>query len=254
MNSNEVRLNKALADAGICSRRKADELIFGGCVYVNGQKAESPGIKVDILHDEVVCQGKKVVFSPERKSCLLMLHKPVEVVSTAKDPEGRKTVLDFLPKAYKARRIYPVGRLDYFSEGLLLLTDDGEMANRLMHPRWHLPRIYHVKVRLPQKNYDLGKTVSLMEKGMTLAEGEKLAPVRVKVLSESKNGELWLEFTLSQGLNRQIRRMCRDTDLTILTLKRVQQGPVMLGDLPKGKVRELTETEIHRLRKAVGLA
>ncbi len=257
MEDKKVRLNKALADAGICSRRKADELIFAGLVTVNGQKADTPALRIDTKNDIVLCQGRKVFFSAQKKTCVLMLHKPVSVVSTVKDPEGRKTVLDFLPPAYKTRRIYPVGRLDFFSEGLLLLTDDGELANRLMHPRWHMPRVYHVKVRLPDKGYDLQKTVNLMEKGMKLAEGEELAPVRVRLLktpkSEQEKRELWLEFTLSQGINRQIRRMCRDTDLTILTLKRVQQGPLLLGDLPKGEVRGLTAGELRDLRRLVGL-
>ena len=157
MEDKKVRLNKALADAGICSRRKADELIFAGLVTVNGQKADTPALRIDTKNDIVLCQGRKVFFSARKKTCVLMLHKPVSVVSTVKDPEGRKTVLDFLPPAYKTRRIYPVGRLDFFSEGLLLLTDDGELANRLMHPRWHMPRVYHVKVRLPDKGYDLQK-------------------------------------------------------------------------------------------------
>lgn len=253
MEEQSIRLNKALADAGICSRRKADELIFAGLVTVNGVKAESPAQRIDRAHDTIVCQGKKVVFSTQKKACILMLHKPISVVSTVKDPEGRKTVLDFLPAAYKGRRIYPVGRLDFFSEGLLLLTDDGELANRLMHPRWHMPRIYHVKVRLPHNGYNLQDTIKIMQKGMILREGEKLAPVKVEMLTKQKNLELWLAFTLSQGINRQIRRMCRDTGLTILTLRRVQQGPLLLGDLPKGQVRELTEEEIALLRRQVGL-
>jgi len=253
MDEQKIRLNKALADAGICSRRKADELIFAGFVMVNGERAESPAMRIDPEQDEVICQGKKVVFSPQKKTCILMLHKPISVVSTVKDPEGRRTVIDFLPPAYRGRRIYPVGRLDFFSEGLLLLTDDGELANRLMHPRWHMPRIYHVKVRLPHNGYNLQKTLDSMQKGMTLKEGDELAPVKVEMLTKQKNLELWLAFTLSQGINRQIRRMCRDTGLTILTLRRVQQGPLMLGDLPKGQVRELTEEEITLLRRQTGL-
>lgn len=126
-----------------------------------------------------------------------MLHKPVSVVSTVKDPEGRKTVLDFLPPAYKTRRIYPVGRLDFFSEGLLLLTDDGELANRLMHPRWHMPRVYHVKVRLPDKGYDLQKTVNLMEKGMKLAEG-KSSPLCGSIFSKRRKAN---RKNVNSGLN-----------------------------------------------------
>ena len=139
-----VRLNKALADAGLCSRRKADELIFAGRVTVNGMAADSPGLRVG-ASDLVEVDGRPVRLRAQGAAvgkageahwtpCWLMLHKPVGVVSTASDPEGRRTVLDFVPPAWKGRRLFPVGRLDYFSEGLILLTDDGELAHRLRHP------------------------------------------------------------------------------------------------------------------------
>ncbi len=273
----ETRLNKALADAGICSRRKADELIFAGEVSVNGVKAESPGVRVDTEKDVVVCRGERVAFAAGRMPCRLMLHKPAGVVCTVSDPEGRPTVMDYVPEKWRGRRLYPVGRLDYFSEGLLLLTDDGGFANRLTHPSWGQTKVYRVLVR-SRETIDLAGAMRLMRSGMTLSEGEKLAPVEVRVQGRrgaprsrcvpcgrrsgvldgsgaepgggdlrAFSGEIWLEMTLHQGLNRQIRRMCRDCGLTVLRLIRVGEGPLRLGDLPKGAVRELTDEEAERL-------
>ena len=271
----DFRLNKALADAGICSRRKADELVFAGKIKINGVIADSPGIRIDITKDRVEYNGKQVLFYPEKEACWLLLHKPVSVVSTASDPEGRETVLDFVPPEWSSRRLYPVGRLDFFSEGLVLITDDGELAHRLTHPRWHLPRIYEVRVRINKSSYDLDRAIDMMEKGMTLTEGDELAPAKVRVLKDFRDEEfskydydryddryqgqdkdtrgILLEITLYQGLNRQLRRMCRDLDMTVLRLKRVAQGSVRLGDLPVGRIRELSLVEINALRKAVGL-
>lgn len=255
----EIRLNKALADAGLCSRRKADEYIFAKEVTVNGLVAESPGVRVVPGRDTVRFRGKPVLLrnagATEHEPCWLMLHKPVEVVATAQDPEGRRTVLDFVPEAWRDRRLYPVGRLDYFSEGLLLLTDEGELAHRLMHPRWHLPRVYEVRVRperIGGEEPALEAALNAMRRGMTLEEGEKLAPVDVRVAPDRGPGIL-LEMTLRQGLNRQIRRMCRDLNLTILRLKRTRQGPLELGSLAVGTARALSGQELAALRKAVGL-
>lgn len=277
-----VRLNKALADAGLCSRRKADELIFAGKVKVNGEVAESPGVRVLTGKDIVEVDGKTLgLRGGEAEPCWLMINKPVEVVATVSDPEGRRTVLDLVPKEWRGRRLYPVGRLDYFSEGLLLLTDDGELAHRLTHPRWHLPRVYEVRVRPEKGEYVTEAVLNVMRKGMTLAEGEKLAPVEVRVAevrtpasrAEQEQGEqgeqgervaenrprapksagIALEMVLHQGINRQIRRMCRDLRLTVLRLQRLRQGPLELGDLASGAARALTEKELAALRKAVGL-
>lgn len=252
-----TRLNKALADAGLCSRRKADDLIFAGAVRVNGAAADSPGLRVDPDRDRVEVNGRPVRLKlPGRQDvCWLMLHKPVEVVSTVSDPQGRRTVIDLVPEPWRGRRLYPVGRLDYFSEGLLLLTDDGELAHRLSHPRWHLPRVYEVRVR-PENGGEVPEAaLAAMRRGMTLAEGESLVPVEVRVLRErtSREGETLLEMTLRQGVNRQIRRMCRDVGLTVLRLRRIRQGPLALADLPPGAVRSLTEKEKADLRRAVGL-
>lgn len=245
-----VRINKALASAGVCSRRAADELVAAGRVRVNGAVVDSAGAKVDPRTDAVQVDGKRVdVPVPGRvEHTTLMLHKPVQVVTTAHDPEGRKTVMDLLPSQYKDVRLFPVGRLDFFSEGLILLTDDGELANRLTHPRWHLPKVYRVVVRGAVRP----GTVERFRSGMTLDEGEKLTPVET-VATPGPADTTTLELTLVQGVNRQIRRMCRDEGLTILRLSRVAQGPVELGDLPPGESRPLTPAELAALRGAVDL-
>lgn len=246
-----MRLNKALATAGVCSRRKADELVFAGNVAVNGVTAASPGMQVDPQNDLVTVFGKPVAFLPPERQvtghAYYILNKPVEVVTTVSDPQGRRTVLDILPEDVRRRRVFPVGRLDYFSEGLLLLTSDGDLTYRMTHPRYHLPKVYEVLVR-GDVTRDKLETV---RRGMTLAEGEKLAPVEVRVLDKRILGKTLLELTLVQGINRQIRRMCRDLGLTVLKLKRTREGPLLLGALPSGKLRALTPSEVKALKDAV---
>ena len=246
---NEIRLNKVLASAGVCSRRGADELIRGGAVSVNGCVVTELGMRIDPARDTVAVNGREISLRPEtaeQPHTYILLHKPVQVVSTARDPEGRTTVLDLLPDSLRRKRLYPVGRLDYFSEGLLLLTDDGELTNRLTHPRYHLPKVYEVTVReLPAETL-----LARMRRGMTLREGEKLAPVKVETRPDAPHT---LMLTLHQGINRQIRRMCRDLGLTILSLRRVSVGPVQLGNLGKGECRPLQARELAALRRAVNL-
>lgn len=244
-----VRVNKALAAAGICSRRAADELIAQGAVSINGQVVTTPGIKVVPGKDVLAVNGVTVnLLGQTRSFAYIIMNKPARVVTTVKDPQGRTTVLDLLPAELKNGRLYPVGRLDFFSEGLLLLTDDGEMTYRLTHPKWHLTKVYRVRVRgsVPDS------ALKIMRSGMTLAEGEQLAPVKVNVLRE-ENDITTLELHLMQGVNRQIRRMCRDLGLTILSLKRFRQGPLDLGNLDRGKFRMLDEAEISLLRRSAGL-
>jgi 23S rRNA pseudouridine2605 synthase len=244
-----IRLNKTLAFAGVCSRRRADELIAAGVVCVNGIVADELGQRIDPRADTITVHGKPVVLPSDgmgsQRHVYVMLHKPIQVVSTVKEPEGRPAVLDFLSEELrKSTRLYPVGRLDYFSEGLLLLTDDGELTNRLTHPRYHLPKRYQVRVRERVEN----RMLEIMQKGMTLREGERLAPVEAEVQEDNI-----LLLTLRQGINRQIRRMCRDLGLTILSLRRISLGPLCLGDLPKGRCRVLLPDEVAALKKSVGL-
>nr|WP_165174736.1 pseudouridine synthase [Desulfovibrio sp. ZJ369] len=240
-----MRLNKTIAQAGYCSRRKADELIFSGRVLVNGQVEQNPARHV-LPDDAVLVDGR--ALSAAQEFCYLILHKPVQTVCTVRDPEGRSTVMDYLPPALRHLRLYPVGRLDYFSEGLLLLTNDGELAQRLTHPRHHQPKRYEVLVRGSAD----AAALEAMRHGMRLAEGEDLLPVEVEK-KETQGGDSLLRMVLRQGVNRQIRRMCRDLGLTILRLRRVGQGPLTLGDLKPGTARELTDTEVTALKKSVAL-
>ncbi|MDR2161847.1 MAG: rRNA pseudouridine synthase [Desulfovibrio sp.] len=232
-----IRLNKILAWAGICSRRKADALITAGAVAVNGITVTEPGLRVRSAKDRITVDGRPVSRTGIAPVYLL-LHKPVQVVATARDPQGRATVLDLVPAAYRKERLYPVGRLDYFSEGLTLLTNDGPLTHRLTHPNFHLPRVYEVTLREKPGAAQIDR----MREGMILAEGEQLLPVRVEILSPHI-----LRLTLEQGINRQIRRICRDLELTILRLRRTAFGPLLLEDLPPGRCRPLRPEEIAAL-------
>lgn len=241
-----VRLNKAVAMGHEASRRKADELIRAGRVRVNGQVVTEMGLKVDPSGDRV--EVDQEVISLDRDHVYLLVNKPVRVVTTLEDPQGRTTILDLLDQKTAAEKPYPVGRLDYFSQGLLLLTTDGELCNRMTHPSTHLDKVYHITVR----GKVLPEALETMARGMTLEEGERLAPVQAKVL-HVRGGNTELEMVLRQGINRQIRRMCRDLGLTILVLERVRQGPLSLGELKPGKWRRLIPGEVKALRKAAGL-
>ncbi|HML53392.1 MAG TPA: pseudouridine synthase [Solidesulfovibrio magneticus] len=243
-----TRINKVLASAGVCSRRHADDLIAAGRVTVNGAVVTEAGLRIDPARDALAVDGAPVNLTPELP-ITLALHKKPGVVTTASDPEGRPTVFDGLPEPWRGKRLFPVGRLDFFSEGLILLTTDGELALRLTHPRWHVPKRYRVTVRGRVTPDMLG----IMARGMRLAEGERLAPVAARLVEGPAQDRAVLEMELHQGVNRQIRRMCRDLGLTVLRLARVSQGPVALGDLPPGACRQLTPAELAGLRRSVGL-
>lgn len=243
--ANGVRLNKAIAAAGLCSRRKADELILAGQVRINGTLEENPARRV-LPGDRIAVNDRELAAAQEYY--YLLLHKPVQTVCTVNDPEGRPTVMAYLPPEVRHLRLYPVGRLDYFSEGLLLLTNDGELAQRLTHPRHHQPKTYEVLIRgsVPET------ALAVMRRGMRLDEGQALLPVDVEAKT-AENGNTLLRMVLRQGVNRQIRRMCRDLGLTILRLRRVAQGPLALGNLKPGAARALTTGEVADLRQSVGL-
>ena len=243
--TNGVRLNKVIAAAGLCSRRKADELILAGQVRINGTLEENPARRV-LPGDRIAVNDRERAAAQEYY--YLLLHKPVQTVCTVNDPEGRPTVMAYLPPEVRHLRLYPVGRLDYFSEGLLLLTNDGELAQRLTHPRHHQPKTYEVLIRgsVPET------ALAVMRRGMRLDEGQALLPVDVEAKT-AENGNTLLRMVLRQGVNRQIRRMCRDLGLTILRLRRVAQGPLALGNLKPGAARALTTGEVADLRQSVGL-
>lgn len=231
------RLNKAIAAAGFCSRRKADELIFAGHITVNDQEERNPARQV--LPEDRICVDGRCL---ERKQPFLyyLLHKPVQIVCTLHDPQGRPTILSLLPEEARKARVYPVGRLDYFSEGALLLTNDGQWANRLMHPRHHVPKEYEVMVRGQVTTSFLAQ----VRRGMRLSDGTPLLPAKIEASPLRGGDRFLLRIILHQGINRQIRRMCADGALTILRLRRVRIGHLALGSLPSGKLRPLTAQEL----------
>jgi 23S rRNA pseudouridine2605 synthase len=255
------RLQKIIATAGIASRRKAEELITNGLVTVNGQIVTELGTKADPEHDNIKVNGKSLA-GPERHVYLL-LHKPKGYVTTVTDPEGRPTVLDLVRGV--GARVYPVGRLDYLSEGLLLLSNDGDLAQALTHASSHVAKTYLVKVSgkpsddqieklrrgivLPAERRPL-KTPSdrLPKTGQRRrATLVKTAPARIKLVRDAANP--WYEVTLVEGRNRQIRRMFEQIDHHVEKIKRVRYGPLQL-DVEAGKFRHLTAPEVTQLRAA----
>ncbi len=242
------RLQKYLAHAGVASRRHAEELILAGDVTVNGGVVRELGTRVDPERDEVRVRGQ-VVRPPERPLYIL-LNKPLDTVSTAHDPEGRRTVLDLLPEQWRARRVYPVGRLDWDSEGLLLLSDDGDLALRMTHPRYALAKEYHALVA----GQPAQRALHQLARGIPL-EGDTrpTAPARVRRLAGAGDDATWLSIELHEGRNRQVRRMCEAIGHPVLRLRRVRVGPLALGPLPLGASRPLTADEVAAIKRAVGM-
>ncbi len=236
MKDNKVRLQKHLADCGIASRRKAEELIELGKVKVNGHIAII-GQKVDPKRDKITVRGKNVVANTTKM--YIMLHKPRGFVTTASDEKGRKCVTDLVKDA--PVRLFPVGRLDMNSEGLLIMTNDGEFANRLTHPSYHVNKTYRVTVK---GEVDDEKIIKLRE-GILL-DGVKTLPCDCFV-AERKADRTVLIFIIQEGRNRQIRRMCEEVKLEVLRLKRTEIAGVKLGMLPRGSWRPLNEKEMRRL-------
>lgn len=237
-----MRLQKFLAQAGVASRRAAEELIRQGRVKVNGERAEI-GCSVDPLRDRVSLDSKPVALIEKR--LLVALHKPSGCVTTARDPQGRRTVLDYIPDL--GVRLFPVGRLDYDASGLLLLTNDGELANRLLHPRYGISKVYDVKV----KGHPDEKALEEMRTGVRLTEGVT-APAGVEVIRELPN-TAWLRITLHQGWNRQIKRMAQAVGCPVLKIRRIAYGPVRLGALGQGRYRMLGPDEVRKICEQAGL-
>ena len=240
-NKFDVRLQKYMADCGVASRRKSEELIEQGKVKVNGHIAHI-GDKTNPKKDLVTVHGKKINKTNEMK--YIALYKPRGYITTVTDDRGRKTVME-LVKGVK-ERVYPVGRLDKDSEGLLLLTNDGAFANALMHPSHHFAKVYRVTVR-PSVNDEM---LLKLRDGVEI-DGRMTAPCEVTVVSEEE-GRVVLEFVLREGRNRQIRKMCDAVGLTVARLKRISIGSIKLGMLQPGQHRELSENEIKRLLRSAG--
>jgi 23S rRNA pseudouridine2605 synthase len=231
-----VRLAKYLAHAGVASRRASEELVFAGRVTVGDEVVRDPARDVD-GSIPVAVDGRHVRVSNGQRA-VYAVHKPRGVVSTAKDPQGRPTIVSLVPSA---RRLYPVGRLDADTTGLILLTDDGELAHRLTHPSFEVPRTYHAKVRHPPVREEALKR---LREGIELEDG-RTAPARVKRLSADR-----VELTIHEGRKRQVRRMLEAVGHPVIALERVRFGPLWLGKLEEGQHRRLTAPEIEKLRRA----
>ncbi len=236
----KIRLQKFIADAGLMSRRAAEAEIEAGNLSVNGHLA-FVGQKVDPREDIVTYKGKRVRYE-KRAHTYIMLNKPRGYLSSTADDRGRKCVTDLIEGV--SARVYPVGRLDLISEGMLLLTDDGELKNRLTHPSHTIGKVYRVKVAEPVTEAQYEILTSALE-----IDGYKIKPVEV-TLGESDESGTVMKMTLFEGRNRQIRKMCEAAGLTVKRLSRVSIGNLKLDGLPVGKWRELSEDEVEYLYKA----
>jgi pseudouridine synthase len=232
------RLQKYLSRAGVASRRASEELILAGRVSVNGQVVTTLGEKVDAAHDEVTVDGRRVSVGAEM--VYLLLNKPVEVITTMDDPQGRPTVARFVPA--DGPRLFPVGRLDLGTSGLLLLTNDGELAHMLMHPRFHVPKTYHALVDGVPDAADIAR----LREGIDLDDG-RTAPAEARLVEDRGNRGV-VEITLREGRKRQVRRMLSAVGHPIRELVRTAYGPIPLGDLAEGETRLLGDEEVRALR------
>jgi len=239
-----LRLQKFMADCGLMSRRAAEEEIKNGYVSVNGRVAEI-GTKIDPCADIVVYKGKEIARESQKSHVYIMLNKPRGYLSSTTDDRGRKCVTELIKDV--DARIYPVGRLDLISEGMLLLTDDGELKNRLTHPGHNIPKVYRVKVAGGVSDEQLEELSSPL-----ILDGYKIRPVDVQKGQSDETGTV-LKMTLYEGRNRQIRKMCELVHLTVKRLSRVSIGNLKLDGLPVGKWRYLTDSEVEYLKKATNL-
>lgn len=238
-----IRINKYLSAAGVSSRREADRLIEQGRVKVNGKIVQTLGSKIDENKDRIEVDGKTVEGTQGK--IYMLLNKPPEFLVTLKDPFQRPTIMDFLPKL--KTRIFPVGRLDFDSEGLLLMTNDGELANRLTHPRYEIKKNYLVKIQgHPEK-----VQISRLERGIPL-DGKKTAPAKISPVSSSPKRSLF-KVELHEGRKREIRRMFEAIGYHVLLLRRIKFAGLTLDGLNPGDWRYLTKIEVQNLYKKVGL-
>jgi 23S rRNA pseudouridine2605 synthase len=235
-----VRLQKVIAQSGLASRRAAEQLIRQGRVAVNGTTVTELGVRVDPERDEVCVDARRLRL--EEPKVYLLFHKPKGCVTTLKDPQGRQTVVDFVGNI--DARVYPVGRLDYDAEGLLLLTNDGVLAHKLQHPRYGVSKVYEVKVA----GHPGEDTLQQLRSGVKLEEGIT-GPAGVEVLRLLPRA-CWLRIVLHQGWNRQIKRMCAVVGHPVVKIKRVAYGPLTLGRLTVGAFRPLTAQEVRALQAA----
>lgn len=233
----KIRLNKHLASLGIASRRKIDEMITAREIMVNGSPIKTLGFKIDPVRDKIQVHDK--IIETIVPLIYYAVNKPRGIISSTADEHGRKMVTDLIKSPF---RLYPVGRLDQESTGLVLLTNDGELAQKLTHPRHHVAKIYQVSI----EGFVAEDQLHQLQKGVKLKDGIT-APAQARIVGR-QDKLVTLEIVLHEGKNRQVRRMCAKVGLQLRELKRVAIGPVQLGGLGSGKVRKLTETEISELK------
>jgi 23S rRNA pseudouridine2605 synthase len=234
-----VRLDKYLANLGTCSRRNIKALLKEHVLTVNGERVRESGYRLDPQNDELLLDGQKIA---KPKLVYFLLNKPKGIVSTTADELGRKNVTSLIPTK---ERVYPVGRLDKDTTGLIILTNDGELTNLLTHPRFHVPKIY----RLTIKGRPTQEQVQSFQKGVLLPDGIT-SPAHVTVVKQNDK-QSTLDVTLHEGWNRQIRRMCETVGIQLLELERIQFGPLKLAKTPRGSYRQLTKLEVEALSQAV---
>jgi 23S rRNA pseudouridine2605 synthase len=237
----EVRLQKLIAGTGLASRRKAETLITAGRVTVNGKVVRELGTKVDPARDHVKVDGKHLAAA--QPFVYLMLNKPKNVMSTLADPGGRTTVKDFLHGV--SVRVFPVGRLDFDGEGLMLLTNNGHLAQALLHPRYHVPKTYLIKV----KGVLTDEVIRELGRGVRLEDGMTSPAIVTKVKKAEQNS--WLEITIYEGRKHQVKRMLESVGHPVMRLMRVKMGPLSLGNLEPGEFRFLRDREANALRELV---
>jgi len=240
---NTIRLQLALARTGIASRRKASAFIEAGHVSVNGKAVTERGFRVDVSRDKITLDGKRLIF--QEKKYYYVLNKPVNVVSTLKDEHGRKKVTDYI--AHKGARLYPVGRLDMKTTGLIILTNDGELTYRLTHPKFEIDRVYKARV----KGNVTSEEASRLEKGV-MVEGKIAKAFKVEFKNQEERFTTLL-LVLREGRKREVRRMFMAIGHPVVKLKRISYGPLKLGDMEEGVYRPLTADELAKLKKCVGI-
>lgn len=231
------RLHKYLADSGIASRRKSEELIKLGKVKVNGKIVKELGVQIDPIND--IIEFEERIINKNENKIVLIMNKPKEVISSATDPQGRKTVLDLISDKFP--RLYPVGRLDYESEGMILLTNDGELTNKITHPKNQIKKVYLVWVF----GYPSKENIKKFSEGIELEDG-KTAPAKIKLVKKGKATSL-MEVEIKEGKKRQIRRMFDSLGHPVSRLVRTQIGELKLGSLEEGKYKKLKEQEIKKI-------
>lgn len=239
--TDRIRLNKYIADCGIASRRKADEIIENGQITINGKKVFELGIKVDPKKDRILFRGKPI--QAQNRFVYYIFNKPKGVVTTTEDPHGRLTVMDYFKKS--TLRLFPVGRLDFDSEGLLIITNDGEFAQKLIHPDEHVPKTYHVKLDGLPTDPQLDK----LRRGVSIVGGKVQALFIKRLANKTTDKKAWVEVVIDEGKNHQVKQMFTKIGFDVVKLRRVAIGEFRIGSLQPGEHRELTFEQIHKLFK-----